>query len=155
VLHFAKVLVIFSLLFGFTSSRAQTVFSSVGKDTLLPQFHISHTLGEPLIQSLNGSSILMTQGFHQPDLILTVLEPGTGLEELEVFPNPVSKELFVKNGEGYSYRLFGLGGELVKEGLISRELESLNLKDLAAAPYNFEITGKSSRRVYQIIKTDY
>jgi hypothetical protein len=55
---------------------------------------LSYTIGEPIAGSLFYEGNALTQGFQQPSLINTLgNNSNLGLNAIEVFPNPVIKDL--------------------------------------------------------------
>lgn len=63
-----------------------TIGSGAEEFVLNSEYYFSTTLGEAVIQTIQGDEIMLTQGFHQPDVSL--FEPGLPME-IKVYPNPV------------------------------------------------------------------
>ena len=63
-----------------------TIGSGAEEFALNSEYYFSTTLGEAVIQTIQGDEIMLTQGFHQPDVSL--FEPGLPME-IKVYPNPV------------------------------------------------------------------
>ncbi len=74
------------------------VISSTGKTATQGGLTFSYTVGEPSITTLAGSSRIVTQGFHQPELCQVVSTHNFDLANwnVEVFPNPTSDFLTVR-----------------------------------------------------------
>ena len=67
----------FFLLVTFTiPSYSQEVINTAGEVYETPNGSISWTIGEPVIQTLEGSENYLTQGFHQPVEIPTMGQWG-------------------------------------------------------------------------------
>ena len=62
---------------------------------------IEWTLGELATTTLTSSSgSIITQGFHQPDLLATSVDDHHLNSSVRVFPNPVNHELNFENNSG-------------------------------------------------------
>ena len=78
-----------------------------------------YTVGEPVILTLKGQSHVLTQGFHQPDLCISVATNDLDIAawQIEVFPNPVSDMLNIRydaeQGEGLECSVFNLFGQMI------------------------------------------
>ena len=83
----------------------QSVISSAGNSEIVETpsrtFLIDWTIGEPLIESLQGSAKRLTQGFHQSRIIVqsthifSVLD-HENIRHFNVFPNPFVSHISVK-----------------------------------------------------------
>ncbi len=69
-----------------------TIGSGATEFALNSEYFLSCTLGEVVIQTIQTSEIMLTQGFHQPDANL--FEPGLPME-IKVYPNPVVDQVKV------------------------------------------------------------
>lgn len=78
-----------------------------------------YTVGEPVILTLKSARYALTQGFHQPDLCISVATNDLDIAawQIEVFPNPVSDMLSIRydaqQGEGLEFSVFNLFGQLI------------------------------------------
>ncbi len=63
-----------------------TIGSAAEESVLNSEYYFSATLGEAVIQTIQTNEMMLTQGFHQPDISL--FEPGLPME-IKVYPNPV------------------------------------------------------------------
>ncbi len=80
------------------SARAQTpdlkVIATAGTSYQVENFHLDWTLGESVILTLENSSLLLTQGFHQSTYdIISAVEQPEWIEKFSAFPNPVLDNL--------------------------------------------------------------
>ena len=96
-------------------STAPEVLASTGGDS--PQ--VSWTAGEAVVSTHASGSILLTQGFHQPNLVVTSIDEPIDVRpaaEITVFPNPVSDQLNVRieNASGtIQFTVFDVQGKLL------------------------------------------
>jgi hypothetical protein len=91
-----KIITLLSLILSFAfavSSSAQQVIASAGDYFEGDNISISWTLGEPVIETFEGSNIILTQGFQQPyDFYLTqVLNIPAGWSGISGYLDPLNK----------------------------------------------------------------
>ena len=77
------------------------VLGVTGKSTKQNGRYYAYTVGEVVINTLQGDLRVATQGFHQPDLCLPVATNDLNLEawNIEVFPNPTEGPLNIRYDE--------------------------------------------------------
>lgn len=81
----------------FSQDKDLFLVASAGASYQAGDLQLDWTLGEVMIQTLEKPSVLITQGFHQPDFSLIAVKPiaeDVGL--VLVLPNPFSDELSIK-----------------------------------------------------------
>jgi len=67
------------------------VIGNTGRSIAADGTFIQYTVGEAVIRALSHSSLLLTQGFHQPEIRVTPQVPQLPLiQDFVVFPNPAS-----------------------------------------------------------------
>lgn len=136
---------------------SQEVAASAGKHFEADHFQISCTLGEPVIQTLNGSNHTLTQGFHQGELVVTPVLSFTQNMAVNVYPNPTSEYINIQlNGSQtgeLKARLYSLDGKLLKQKIISDEKTELQLDEFTSGYYLLKLTkGKDLLQTFKIIK---
>jgi hypothetical protein len=148
-------------------AEAQTVtpvlVSSHGGFATAAGGSIAWSIGEPLSETRQTGTNIITQGFHQPDLNVATLiaEQGSGAEVL-VFPNPVQESLAVSlQGlpEGtYRLRLTDALGKLIDEREVTPSMErqslELNVARLASASYYLVVDSEQLHKTIKIVKTN-
>ncbi|MBK9109061.1 MAG: hypothetical protein IPM92_12030 [Saprospiraceae bacterium] len=92
-------LVLFALLLNATAFAQRitpVVISNGGNYLKTGSFGLEWTLGEFMVETLNGPTNKITQGFHQTNItIVTTNNPG--ISGLSVYPNPFSDYLIIEN----------------------------------------------------------
>jgi hypothetical protein len=64
-----------------------------------------------------------------------------GMEQVSVYPNPASDELYIENAEiGTRVRLFNIVGQQVYSGYVANKKEILNIAWLPQGTYILELT---------------
>lgn len=81
-------------------------------------------MGEPSITTLAGSSRIVTQGFHQPELCQVVSTHNFDLANwnVEVFPNPTSDFLTVRYSTGKGITLHATVFNLLGQVMLDNRL---------------------------------
>jgi hypothetical protein len=108
---------------------AQQIISSTGSIGQNSSGTISYTLGELVIGSQNNGNSTVTQGFHQTEIIVTVVrELSDPCLTILAYPNPTNDFITLKfeNSEiqNIEYILFDLQGKLLlKEKLKNQEVK--------------------------------
>lgn len=93
------------------------------------------TLGELAVKSVYTPNTLFTEGFHQPILIVTEVDPKTNLSEndylIEVAPNPVQSLLSIriefKQDQKIHIYLTDLLGRILISQNVNSETESVDM----------------------------
>ena len=74
------------------------------------------TMGEPVTATLTAGSDILTQGFHQPDLLITNIRASSEDASLKVYPNPTVHSVNVqldKISKECTIELMSADGKLV------------------------------------------
>lgn len=58
-------------------------------------YSLSYSVGELSVSTSPGETYFFTQGFQQPDTMVSRRPPGSGPQAIEVFPNPFQTNLYV------------------------------------------------------------
>ncbi len=110
-----------------------------------------------MIQTFGAGDFLLTQGFHQPHLVITSIdEPGHDTR-VEAYPNPATDFVHIRLQEpGYAdfqYRLFDEQGRLVSNSKLDGIITEVRLKGKQAGVYFLVIT-KANQEVstFKIVK---
>lgn len=137
---------------------AQQIIASNGDSKSVAGIEVSWTIGEVVIETVTGNSVILTQGFHQTKLLATAVnDPLFPDLEIKVFPNPTPGILtlkFSKYVEGSRYFLYELSGKILENKLILSEETEINMKPYANGQYILKLTNESLQEIqsFQIIK---
>ncbi len=142
------ILFFFSLLSPFITS-AQVVISNGGDHFENESGSISWTLGQFQQVTHEANGFILSQGFHQPNLIITgiVNFPDLGLR-LKAFPNP-SHDLvqleFEKGFEAstFNVRLINMVGKVHLNKMLTNSISTFDLSPFPKATYFLQILSKS------------
>jgi len=80
--------------FSFSQSLSPTLISSAGAYAEGGDISLSYSLGEIAVTTLTTDNLVLTQGFHQPELTGTGMPDEMELDwKVNAFPNPVQDQL--------------------------------------------------------------
>ncbi|MBT3935386.1 MAG: T9SS type A sorting domain-containing protein [Bacteroidetes bacterium] len=147
----------------FQYSIAQTngpeIISSSGNHFSNATATISWTIGETIIETESNASVVLTQGFHQPNYsIVSINELNNFTFDFDVYPNPASDFVKIRanslNPQKREIRIFDLQGNLIILEDFSANEITINLKNLAASTYLITIHSQNQELLssYQLIK---
>jgi len=145
----------------YSQSLSPEIVSTAGETFQGTSIQIDWTLGELAITTIQNSTLQITQGFHQPNYIVTnVDELPQKIGEINVFPNPTSDWLeitfsFNQMKEVYT-RLYDIHGKLILEKENNGKFisERISLSELPNGNYflNFLIDGNQYSQTFKIQK---
>ncbi len=142
-----------------SQSAAPDVLASAGAFFQNANGSIAWTLGEPVIATHAGGSIIITQGFHQPEYDFSTGAPTTApsaVVEISVFPNPTRDEVFVSltgSGTGWNCTLYDLCGKIAIQQALPSQRNTLDLSAFANGPYTLHVVDGNGQlsRTFQLI----
>ncbi len=156
------LLILVTVIFLSTWANAQSispfVIAPAGGEGSGNNMNIQWTLGEMMIETFEANDLILTQGFHQPHLIVTSVEELPGYEiSIDAFPNPTSDLVNIRiNDEsfaGLQYKLFDSNGRLVDTNTLENSITKINLSDKQPGVF-FLIVSKERKEIktFKIVK---
>lgn len=119
------------------------------------------TMGEPLTETYNNSSVKLYQGFEQGSYSIVSVEELSTIENLTInlFPNP-SNGLFKVDIKSDNITTFiidvkdALGKTIINKTIKANEIETIDLTAFAGSIYNLSISNsdKNYNKTFKIIK---
>jgi len=134
------------------------VISASGNDGSSATHQLSWTIGEPIIETHIGAANIVTQGFHQTNLVVTDVTEVKPLNlELVIYPNPVVNQLnlLIENPENIplNYLLYDELGRVLKQDFINTSLSMISMENLARANYVLVIQSEEHiMKAFKVIK---
>ena len=127
--------------------QAQTltpqVLSTAGTSFVNGTNVLDWTLGEPATFTLDNGTNLLTQGFHQNDLLITQVENLDNSFGVTVFPNPTADFVqiqFDKATDNNVIELFSVEGKLLlSETKNATNISQINMSNYANGTYLLKI----------------
>ena len=164
-LQMVKIFLFGFILFCISEVNAQNVspeiISSAGETFQGNTMQIDWTLGEVSITTIQDANQQITQGFHQPNYMITGIEKlQEDIGEIKIFPNPTSDwlemNLNLKQSSKVEIQFFDFKGKLIWSENIQGQQISIqkNISDLPSGNYflNFQIEGSKSLPTFKIQK---
>lgn len=139
----------------FTTSQAQVqnVVASSGGTMIQASISVDFTLGEVVADFSEAGGLVISQGFHQPELKTTGAIETAGLP-VALFPNPTRSGVQVEWGTGVAQlEVYDVAGQQVCS--LSRPGPStyVNLDVLSAGHYLMRVSTTESSSIHNLIKT--
>jgi len=138
---------------------AQQVISSAGTHASGTNVQLSWTLGEIMISTFAGSTVILTQGLHQGKLTVTAIEPivMSGVT-LNVFPNPVNNKLNIGFSDfiedKYSFSITDVNSRLIFVGNATENPQSIEMNSVTPGIYLLKVEAPSEKcwQIFKIVK---
>jgi hypothetical protein len=141
------------------NAYSQQVLSSAGTTFSGNSVELSWTLGETIIETYNGTSATLTQGFIQGKLSITSIESENSfLISANVFPNPAYDKLKIEfnefKEEKYFFELTDLKGSIVYNGIITSNPQIIDMNYVKRGVFMLKVGDplKEQWQTFKIIK---
>jgi hypothetical protein len=153
-----KILLLFCVLVVSSYATAQTlspeVISTSGTSMSNGTTTLDWTLGEPATATLDNSSNMLSQGFHQPSIVVTAIADAATLNEVKVFPNPtidVVQIQFTTNQKNTLVELYSVEGKLLEKHSVNSQTVEMNMSTYPAGTYFLRINNSDT---HQLVKSN-
>lgn len=137
------------------SINAQTIsagtIASFAGSVNNPTITIDYSVGENAISTISNASNCVTQGFLQPQLIIsTGIVEVNEHNEVSVFPNPTSDFVLIKSAEQVTWVIYDATGKVILIGDSSK----IETTQFALGVYYLEISNEKSdnKQTIKLIK---
>ncbi|TXB66995.1 T9SS type A sorting domain-containing protein [Vicingus serpentipes] len=138
------------------SVNAQEVISTQGDSYSNGGNSIDFTIGEPVTETVSDGTNDLTQGFHQTNLTITLVEDLDLDFSVEVYPNPATDfiNLSLENYNGFTLHLFDVTGKILNQSTLKSPKTSVNVSEYPKGMYLLTLTNQKDKKIktYQIIK---
>jgi hypothetical protein len=138
--------------------QAQEVVTTSGGYASSSSAQVTWTIGEPVTETLTGTTSILTQGFNQGDFIITLIKsPESRGLILKVFPNPAAENLNISVSdpelENLNYILIDMGGKVISRNTIKGIEYNIPIGYLSPNTYFLKIYQKKTEiAIFKIIK---
>jgi hypothetical protein len=150
-----KKKILICILFSKIFILGQEVVSSQGGSYFSSSVVVDFTVGEIVINTVTGNSLVLTHGFHQPNLNLTEIEEHVPNFDAIVYPNPSSNLLTIstKDFNNVNYKLYDSKGSLIVQNNLSFEKTEVQVNQLASGLYSLILIRNNARlKTFHLIK---
>jgi hypothetical protein len=163
---YSKIFFVFlagAFAYGEVSSQSlqPTVIASDGGSAVVPSGSISWTLGETVTETFSSPGNYLTQGFHQPAILLVSVSGASLNSGAGVYPNPTTDLLYINlnylAGGNYTIIFYDVVGNKVKTLSApggGNATVQVKLADLANGVYMLSISGTDFSQSFKVIKTN-
>ncbi|OFY47386.1 MAG: hypothetical protein A2Y87_09250 [Bacteroidetes bacterium RBG_13_46_8] len=117
------------------------------------------TIGEPVISTLSGTGLILTQGFHQPEIngpdAIRVFEGPD--YSIDAYPNPAVDFLIlsldIPEMQDFQYVLYDLNGTLLVQELLVSKQTAVDMTDYQAGIYVLKVIQSDQEiKIFKIVK---
>ena len=142
------------------SAHSQSVMGSLGVAGNAGKMNINYTVGEAFVTTIENDGDALTQGFHQPYLVVTVVEETFLQGKVMVFPNPTAALLNVKFAdiklENLRISLFDPAGKSILTSTVNADIWQTDLSGLAGGYYLLMVTDREKNQTnsFKIFKSN-
>ena len=138
--------------------QAQEVVTTSGGYGSSASAKVTWTIGEPVTETVTGTNSILTQGFNQGDLIITIIKnPELSGLNIKAYPNPASDHLKISVGNSeldyLDYILFDIRGQIIKKNKLKGVQSEISMGNLAPSTYLLKIYKNNTEiAIFKIIK---
>jgi hypothetical protein len=142
----------------FGQSQSQQVIATSGGSEKKGETSIEWTLGEPVVATLLAGSIILTQGFHQPALVVTAIKTFDDPSfTVSAYPNPTDNILMIQvaNTEikDFQYVLYDMNGKVLEKNLFVSDNTAVNMSDYPSGVYLLKVLHEDKEiKSFEIVK---
>ncbi|MEM7102794.1 MAG: T9SS type A sorting domain-containing protein [Bacteroidota bacterium] len=143
----------------YSQSVSPEVIASNGDHVVGSGVEVSWTIGESVIATFDAGATQLTQGFHQPDLVITSIEDLAVEIDLKVYPNPTSGIVTIAYSnfaEPLKFSVYDVLGRqlLTEEAKVANSPLTLDLTSFVAGSYFLHVTDQHSQtlKTFKILK---
>ncbi len=151
---------IFLVKFSIAQSLSPLIISTSGTSFTNSSSQLDWTIGEPVTAALSNSNNLLSQGFHQPNLLTTAINDVPADYSVTLFPNPAVDfvTLQIQNllNEVLIIDLYTIEGKLLKSQQINSSTHlQIDMTAYNSGTYLLSIKNNASKsKSFQIIKSN-
>jgi hypothetical protein len=143
--------------FVYSQSLVPDVVATSGSTFSNGTSQLDWTLGEPATFTFTAGSTTLTQGFHQPNLLITALPASANDFLVNIFPNPVTDQVQLQMDapkEDLKVVLTGADGKLILSMRADKLANiTIPMETLPGGTYFISLSGAQiSTSTYKVIK---
>ncbi len=155
----ATIFILICPLMALAQSIERDVVASGGAYQSSANMSLSYTVGEPVIETKSTSSLVLTQGFQQTQLMPVGIEVPDKNLSISAYPNPTANqvvlELETAKEKEVSVQVFDVQGKALKAPVTKEVLQgerrfTIDLSDYAAGTYMLGLTDTKGKRLHTI-----
>ena len=138
--------------------QAQELVTTAGGYGSSASAKVTWTIGEPVTETVAGTNSILTQGFNQGDLIITIIkDPELSGLSIKAYPNPATDNLKISVGDTefdyLDYILFDIRGQIIQKNKLKGAQSEILMERLAPSTYFLKIYKNNTEiAIFKIIK---
>ncbi|MGC9332356.1 MAG: T9SS type A sorting domain-containing protein [Bacteroidales bacterium] len=148
------IIVLYVVLAG-SIAMAQTmrndVVASGGGHASAGNIVMEYTVGEPLIETLDGTHLTITGGFHQPLLVVASISEHVVFPGIDVFPNPAYDKLYIdipaEKNTTFDGLLYDANGKLLMNKSLFPGKNTISMKNIAPGMYILHLQNNNTGEI--------
>jgi hypothetical protein len=120
---------------------------------------MAFTIGEVVTETFGAGDLILTQGFHQTNLMVTSIEDLAAEFQLRVFPNPTVDLLSIdaqRSPESFSLELMDTAGRplLLQRSMLNGTTHQINLSNYPPGIYLLRLRTEDRKNIqtFKIVK---
>ncbi len=144
---------------GYSQSVQSQVVGSAGDFFQTNEAQMAFTLGEVVTETFNSGELILTQGFHQTNLMVTSLEDLAAEFQLRVFPNPTVDFLSIdalQSPESFNLELLDTSGRplFLQRNMSQGATHQINLSNYPPGIYLLRLRTEDRKNIqtFKIVK---
>jgi len=157
-----RLLILPGVLFWMISIHAQALSSEVvattGTSFSSPTETLDFTIGEMMSSSLANGDVILTQGFHQPEILFVSIEKPDPEISFSLFPNPTERFITIESAQEdmLQVRIYDSVGKNVETTAFFRKKITIDLQTLISGYYIMAISNASGKHLisYSFLKSN-
>ena len=132
----------------FNQTIDRSVVSSTGDHIDSDLISVSWTLGEIAISPSSSDGLILSQGFHQGNLVINAIEGILSEFQLKTYPNPVLDRLIIESSKlNQYYEIFDVNGRVITNGHIDSSPFELDFTTLPSGSYFLIVESKWTHKI--------
>ncbi len=132
----------------FNQTIERSVVASAGNNVTTETFSMSWTLGEIAVNTLTSVGLVLSQGFHQGNLIIDAIEGAYPEFHLKTYPNPVTDKLIIESsGQNQLYEIIDVSGRVLNIGFITSNPFELDFTNIPSGIYFLRVEQKLTHKI--------
>jgi hypothetical protein len=144
---------------GYSQSVQSQVVGSAGDHFETNEAQMAFTIGEVVTETFGAGDLILTQGFHQTNLMVTSIEDLAAEFQLRVFPNPTVDLLSIdaqRSPESFSLELMDTAGRplLLQRSMLQGTTHQINLSNYPPGIYLLRLRTEDRKNIqtFKIVK---
>ena len=138
-------------------SQSQQVMATAGGSGQNGGMSMDWVAGETVVTTGSSASLMLTQGFLQPVLVVTAISEPEGADYINAYPNPTSDVLIIQLDDSdykdLQYILLDLNGKQLEKNRLVKNHTAISMENYPSGVYLLIIRQTDKElKAFQIVK---